>query len=518
MLKVTITQGDRTWVQPIFVIDGHSHLGKDVDGAEMLNPSAPGKGTFDFWARTEGLIANEWLANGEQAFETTLGGQRTQLQFAFQKAPLLQGLLDVYEDLYPAGQFRGLREKYQHQNFFDMGVCFPFQDEFRGKMSEALYRASNTNVSRAVSRFPISLRMIGYMRCNPLEGPKAVAEVDYCAKNLAIRGLKLHPRSEGWVDSITSQEAIHVIARAAEYSFPVIFDTRGKQSILDIGELIKRARTYLKANAPHLVPQLKVLIGHVAQGNVDDEEVYRTICQPNTYGELSMLHGQGAGKFFQSFRQWFAQNNMETVDGRTWSEYLIFGSDYPYFGDQHAKNLLIYLFNKEFFDSGGTLADTANILGLNQLKVLPEYSKGYVSASPLTAATFLQATPSPGQPAPARQLALGTLIHLLESGKYDLRKVLPQFIRSFDAHSGEALVVLSKRSDPTVEIPVLLMDLVGADVAMLSVLPQAARWEPFGYSYFRPNHRHLFHTMFQRQYTAPDASVAANFLTQTLGE
>ena len=53
---------------------------------------------------------------------------------------------------------------------------------------------------------------------------------------------------------------------------------------------------------------------------------------------------------------------------------MLFASDYPYVGDSHAEKLLIYLINKQFFDTGGTIEDTRNILGLNQIRILPEYS------------------------------------------------------------------------------------------------------------------------------------------------
>ena len=61
-----------------------------------------------------------------------------------------------------------------------------------------------------------------------------------------------------------------------------------------------------------------------------------------------MLHGEGAGNFFEDFRKWFISNKKENVDNRKWSEYLLFGTDYPYFGDVHAQKLLIYIITKMF--------------------------------------------------------------------------------------------------------------------------------------------------------------------------
>ena len=42
MLTCTIEQNGRKWEEHIIVIDAHSHLGQDVDGATMMNPLAPG--------------------------------------------------------------------------------------------------------------------------------------------------------------------------------------------------------------------------------------------------------------------------------------------------------------------------------------------------------------------------------------------------------------------------------------------------------------------------------------------
>ncbi len=59
MLTVNIETETGVQIKKIIVIDSHSHLGKDVDGAEMMNPGIAG-GTFDFWSQLEGLIKLDW--------------------------------------------------------------------------------------------------------------------------------------------------------------------------------------------------------------------------------------------------------------------------------------------------------------------------------------------------------------------------------------------------------------------------------------------------------------------------
>ncbi len=70
MLTAIIEQDGKTRAENIFVIDSHSHLGEDVDGATMMNPLAPGTGTFDFWGNVQGRIKTDWGATGEQSFST----------------------------------------------------------------------------------------------------------------------------------------------------------------------------------------------------------------------------------------------------------------------------------------------------------------------------------------------------------------------------------------------------------------------------------------------------------------
>ncbi|MHA1274612.1 MAG: amidohydrolase family protein, partial [Promethearchaeota archaeon] len=372
MLTATIEQDGKIKIEHIFVIDAHSHLGQDIDGATMMNPLSPGSGTFDFWGNVQGKIKAEWEKSGEQSFSTVINGKPTKVSWSFTPYPFTEKMYSALEKL--GKRHSDLKEKSKFYSFIDQGVCFPFQDVFRDKQPEALYRASNINVSRFTTRFPFSMKLIGYARCDPMEGEKALNEIKFAREVLGLRGLKLHPRSEGWIDNITSENAIRALIEAAKLSMPVIFDTRGKGSIIKIGELIRETRNRLRTNYPKLLPHFKVIIAHFAQGNIDDYEVYNTIVQPNTYGDLSMLHGIGAANFFESFRKWFISNNKQNVDGRTWSEYLLFASDYPYFGDVHAEKLMIYIINKRFFDTGGTIEDTRNILGLNQLKILPEYN------------------------------------------------------------------------------------------------------------------------------------------------
>ena len=509
MLTATIEQDGKIRVENIFVIDCHSHLGHDVDEANMMNPLAPGTGTFDFWGNVQGRLKTELEKVNEMSF--TSG--RAKISWSFTPFPFTNKLYAALEKLGKAHS--DLKKKSKFYTFIDQGVVFPFQDKFRDKQPEALYRASNLNVSRFTTRFPFSMKLIGYGRCDPMEGEKAVNEVKYCREVLGLRGLKLHPRSEGWIDSINTDKVVRVLIEATKHSMPVIFDTRGKDTIREIGELIKSTRSVLEANTPKLLPHFKVIIAHFAQGNIGDYDVYNTIVQPNTYGDLSMLHGEGAGNFFEDFRKWFISNKKESVDNRKWSEYLLYGSDYPYFGDIHAQKLMIYIVNKRFFDSGGLIEDTRNILGLNQIRLLPEYNLPQSRKDAKKLPSTIVSNPSFKQDKKsAYDIAIEALAKLITDNKMDIKRFCLQFNESWETFSDDLLITAIKTNTKE-EINVYLKNLLkDQSISLMAPLHANTLWKKFGYKYFNPEDRSFFASLFKQTYLATNLEKAVECLSQ----
>ncbi|MFX1317220.1 MAG: amidohydrolase family protein [Promethearchaeota archaeon] len=512
MLTCTIEQDGKKRVEHIFVIDAHSHLGQDVDGATMMNPLAPGVGTFDFWGNVQGRIKADWEKTGEQSFTTTMNGKFTKISWSFTPYPFTDNLYSVLQKI--GKKHSDLKEKSKFYSFIDQGVVFPFQDVFRAKHPEALYRASNINVSRFTTRFPFSMKLIGYGRCDPMEGEKAINEIKYAREVLGLRGLKLHPRSEGYIDKMTSEKVINILIEAASYSLPVIFDTRGRGSILEIGKLIRSTRNLIQSNYPDLLPHFKVIIAHFAQGNIDDYEVYNTIVQPNTYGDLSMLHGAGAGNFFESFRRWFQSNHKESVDNRSWSEYLLFASDYPYFGDVHAEKLMIYVINKQFFDTGGTLQDVRNILGMNQLRILPEYNLPQHSNDSKTTPSLMISNPTfQKDNISTYDTSIGALAKLIVENKIDIKKICLQFKDSWDSLSDDVLMTTISNSKKQ-EMSLLFMNLVKDKISLFAPLQPKIPWKKFGYKYFNPEDRAFFASVFKKNYLSMDLNKTTELFSQ----
>ncbi|TFF93802.1 MAG: hypothetical protein EU543_02765 [Promethearchaeota archaeon] len=500
MLTATIEENGKTRKEHIFVIDAHSHLGKDEDGATMMNPLAPGSGSFDFWSKIQGRIIDDWKESGQQSFNTRLNGMNVKLSFSFEPYPFTDKLFTELQKL--GGRFSDIKDKLKFNSLIDMAVVFPFQDVFRDKDPEALYRASNKNISRFSTKMPFSMKIIGYCRVDPLEGQKAVNEVKFGREVLGLRGLKLHPRSEGWVDAVVSGEAVPILVEAAKHSMPIIFDTRGKKTIMDLSVLIQKTRSVLKSQHPELLPHFKAIIAHFAQGNVGDYEVYNAVVQPNTYGDLSMLHGEGAKNFFKDFREWFERNQKINVDDRTWSQYLLFATDYPYFGEIHAEKLLINLFNKDFFDNGGTLEDIRNILGMNQIRILPEYNMKDTSSYKNSYATTIISNPNyNGDQRSTYEMAIRALAKLIADNRIDIKKFLLEFNENWNGLSRNALLSTIKKSTKE-EIPLYILEMINNQVSLISPLKSYENWKKFGYKYFDPEDRDFFSSLMRHYYLA----------------
>jgi len=177
----------------------------------------------------------------------------------------------------------------------------------------------------------------------------------------------------------------------------------------------------------------------------------------------------------------------------------------------HAKELMIYLFNKEFFESGGTIEDTEKILGLNQLKLLPEYGMQICAPnSVLPISTLVQNTdlipsslPSrPSTPLTTTKLMYQTLAALIDDGIIDIQKILFQYHGSWDNYIGDFCLWTVPKNVPSKIIPLLYMNLQFDQLSMFCTLPQGFLWKKFGYQYFNFEDRKLFQTVFSASFPA----------------
>ena len=226
-----------------------------------------------------------------------------------------------------------------------------------------------------------------------------------------------------------------------------------------------------------------------------------------------MLHGTGAGNFFESFRKWFKSNNKERVDNRDWSEYLLYASDYPYFGDVHSQKLLKYVINKQFFDTGGTIRDVKNILGLNQLRVLPEYNLPQQQKDLKNPPSLTVSNPLYQQNKESTyDTAINTIAQLIVENKIDIKKSCLQFEDSWTTFNDDVLLtIVSSKSKQ--ERNILLMNLIKNMVFMFAPLQSNTEWKKFGYKYFDPEDRAFFASLFKTNYLSMDIAKTVETFT-----
>ncbi|MBD3192467.1 MAG: amidohydrolase family protein [Candidatus Heimdallarchaeota archaeon] len=375
MLEISITdqETNQTITKYTIVVDAHSHVGADEEKVQNLNPMAP-SGTIDFYKRLyhkfiKSLSKDITVTRLKSTEPKNHGDYR--INWSVCPPPPLQALLESLSKNCQCGTHQSAVKIFEKSWLVDLGIIFPFHDTFRNRLPEAEYHASNLNIQRVIGSYPGALRFIGYLRINPYDNlEKALKEIEFNARR-GLRGMKLHPRSDLWLDGIVNQTMIRVLQEAAKWNLPVIFDTRGKRSIEDIYHLTKQ--TLAKLNS---IPreQLKVIIAHCAHGNIGDEEIYEILCQPNCFGEISMLHGEAVRRFYKEFATYYQQHQKDKTNGVPWSRKIMFGTDFPFFQDHHALSNILYLTSKEFLTKVGTIEDTSNILGRTILHLLASQS------------------------------------------------------------------------------------------------------------------------------------------------
>ncbi|MGQ9720887.1 MAG: amidohydrolase family protein [Candidatus Jordarchaeum sp.] len=334
-------------IHRFYIVDAHHHLGADVDGHSNRNPVAPG-GTFDFYVKV-GKQLSKLFSNKPHIFRFSPLGFLNEIVRNNKKwKDTLNGTWVV-----------------------DQTVVFPFNDEFKWRDEDegkAIYWRSNDNIARWVTRAPYSLRLIGFGRVVPAEGELAVNELHRMVETLGLRGLKVHPRSDGWSGEIVSIEVKNILVEAAKLNIPVLFDTRGFGQVLDIHEVTRMARGELQSIDKALVYNLKVILAHIGF-HLGHHELFTVLSHPNIYGDTSGVHDAGIPRLFEEAKE-ILQPNLGRY--RNWSEKILFGTDYNYFDVPHAVQFISYVLSKDF--PGGT-EDAQRVLGSNLLKLVPPFKR-----------------------------------------------------------------------------------------------------------------------------------------------
>jgi predicted TIM-barrel fold metal-dependent hydrolase len=255
------------------------------------------------------------------------------------------------------------------------------------------YRATNSQLKEMLSEkledgLPHNNpRFFPYGRVDP-NHPDAIDTID-TIHMLGLRGLKLHPKEEKF--EINSQGVIRILYRCAEHNLPVIFHTQDGSSNEVLAAVEEVASGMIKRGEVHLLPRLKVIVGHAPWNGCDNAELFKALTHPSIFGEISTLKGNEAWTFFRNAKgrikydkaydfASFADANLKRVESAYfdrfryarpsyWSSKIMFGTDMPYPPSNSAREVLASLFKKNF---PGNISDIQNIASVSLLRLIPQ--------------------------------------------------------------------------------------------------------------------------------------------------
>ncbi|RMF89550.1 MAG: hypothetical protein D6733_06080 [Methanobacteriota archaeon] len=126
----------------------------------------------------------------------------------------------------------------------DRAVVFPFNEPG----PDGSFSRANDFIASAVESYPE--RIIGFARLDPNRGEAALLELDRAIGGMELKGIKLHPKGQGFTPS--NEHVLKIVERAAKFGVPVVFDN-GKE-VFDnhaIGRLAEKA------------PEARIIMAHM---------------------------------------------------------------------------------------------------------------------------------------------------------------------------------------------------------------------------------------------------------------
>ena len=324
----------------LFLVDAHHHMGK-----EKSHKNTPA-GAYDFYASL-------W-------FEM----QKIASQLIEDDGLLFEPIQIVAPSL--ASRFFESRDSWKRINhgwLVDRTIVFPYTDDYSAPETpkDPSFKVSNDKIASWTTRAPHSTRLVGFARVDPKDELKskglAVRELERSVLELGLRGLKLHPLAQLFVDSIEHKITKDIVKRAGELNIPVIFDTRNISTVLKIKNLVDAIRN--DPDCGNAMKGLRVILAHCGM-SPGDSRLYDVLRDPVIFAETSTLHDLDVPILFES-----ANDRLKKLDFK-WSEKLLFGTDFSFLSVQ-AVDVILYLLSRKF---SGTLADVQRILGGNALSII----------------------------------------------------------------------------------------------------------------------------------------------------
>jgi hypothetical protein len=235
-------------------------------------------------------------------------------------------------------------------------VNFPFNDIFH-QQTKPKFVKSNQFIRHQLYTFDNTFRFIPFSRCDVTD--EGAEEEVKNSINSGMRGLKLHPLSQGWINKIVSDNCKNVLKTAASLSIPIIFDVPNKGVALDITSISEEARS-------EVTFPINVILGHNAF-DYSSKEIFDCINIKDMYSETSGMRGKDVEIFFK---------NVMEIKG--WENKILFGTDSNYFGVPQAADFITFLLSTKFLDllaenetDVSPLTAVSKILGGNALRIIP---------------------------------------------------------------------------------------------------------------------------------------------------
>jgi predicted TIM-barrel fold metal-dependent hydrolase len=369
----------------LYIVDAHHHMGKEK--SHRNTPS----GSYDFyaslWFEMQKLAKQKMDANS-LLFE-----------------PVRVEAPDLVSRWFSS---RKSWERLNHGWLVDRTIVFPYTDDYAKSEdpAESSFRVSNDKIAGWTTRAPHSTRLIGFARVDPMDEKRkkglAVRELERSIRDLGLRGLKLHPLAQLFVDSIEGQMTKDIVKQAGELGIPVIFDTRNISTVEKIKNLVESIRNDPECGAA--MRGLKVILAHCGM-SPGDSRLYEVLRDPVIFAETSTLHDLDVPVLFES-----AVERLSRF-GFSWSEKILFGTDFSFLSVQ-AADIILYLLSHDF---PGTLSDAQRILGGNALNIVQR---------PFSTSTGVPMTPiefTSSDIGSKKQIALeNALINLLKDDQWNL--------------------------------------------------------------------------------------------------
>ncbi|TFG10536.1 hypothetical protein EU538_01565 [Candidatus Thorarchaeota archaeon] len=321
----------------LYIVDAHHHMGREA--GHQNTPSSAYEFYTLLWFELK-RTAEERMNTDSLLFEPV----------AIRPVPLTERVFNV----------RDSWSTMSHGWLVDRTIVFPFTDDYSkvGVPDSPSFEVSNNKIAGWTTRAPHSSRLIGFGRVDPNDAcygePNiALNEIERCRKVLGLRGLKLHPLAQLFVEEIEEKPTYDVVKYATDLLLPVIFDTRNSKVIERIMSLTEAVKSESSGRAP------AIILAHCGM-SPGSQTLYEALSRKPLYGDTSSLHGNDVPVLFET-----ASESITSDDFR-WSEKLLFGTDYSFLTTQ-AMDVILYLLSREF---PGSPSDIQRILGGNIMGII----------------------------------------------------------------------------------------------------------------------------------------------------